>query len=132
MTTESDDAAEALTPGIEGVEADEEASNPKDLAGNLLPDDSDTDNDGRTGFLSTYVEWHALVIGIAVGTVALRTGQFELIMAIVGAGAVGSRAQLGLPEKYLDQAKSELPYFIAGVVIAFVGTQLTEMGFVPA
>lgn len=91
--------------------------------GGLLPDDSDTDNDGRTGVLSTYVEWHALVIGLALGTIAVQTGDLTIIAAIIGAGAAGSRAQLGLPDKYIDQAKQELPYFIAGTILGFLAVQ---------
>lgn len=87
------------------------------------PDDSDTDNDGRTGLLSTRIEVHALVLGIAAGTFVAQTGRFDEIAAIIGAGAGSSRAQLGLPDKYLTQAKKELPYFIGGVLIGFAGSR---------
>lgn len=131
MTTESDDAEEALTPGTHGAEAVEEESSRGESGGSdgqsplpdrlewLLPNSSDSDGDGRTGILSTYVEWHALVLGLSAGAIAAQSGRFDTIATVIGAGAVGSRAQMGLPDKYRDQARKELPYFIAGVVIGF-------------
>lgn len=80
----------------------------------LAPDDSDTDNDGRTGVLSTYVEFHALIIGLFLGYIAARNGDVSVLLAVVGGAAAGSRAQLGIPEKYITQAKKELPYTIFG------------------
>lgn len=87
-----------------------------------LPDDSDTD-DGRTGILSTYTEVHALVLGLSAGVFAAQTGRFDEIAAIVGAGAAGNRAQISVPEKYRIQAKKELPYFVAGCAVGFVGAR---------
>jgi hypothetical protein len=136
MTTESDDeyepdAQQAHDPAINGV-PDEP---PQDTTNNdtsvtdsnrlqwLMPDDSDTDNDGRTGLLSTRVEWHALILGGTVGTMAAHSGDFSTVAAIVGAGAAGSRAQVGLPDEYVQQAKKELPYFAAGVLIGYVAVR---------
>lgn len=131
MTTGSDDAIQALAPGTEGLDAIEEqpsadSSGDSDVS-NVLPDrlewllphESDMDGVGRTGILSTYVEWHALILGMSVGTIAAQSGRFDTITTIIGAGAAGSRAQLDLPEKYRDQARKELPYFIGGVVVGF-------------
>lgn len=100
------------------------------------PRDANPGNDANTSPLSTLlntpVEIHALVIGAAIGVMAARTGDFNAIAAIVGAGALGSRAQLGLSEKYLAQAKAELPYAIAGIAIGYVivrfGPQLAALG----
>lgn len=112
-------------------EPDEDSDNSSMWLGSFMPDDSDSDGEGRTGVLSTYVEWHALVVGLAVGTLAVQTGQFEVIAAIVGAGAAGSRLQLGLPDKYIEQVKTELPYFIFGVGVAVGGVQLAQLGLLP-
>lgn len=134
--TSSDDASEAWTPATDGVEEQSSEDNPKgsrtanvvpDRLDWILPEQSDTnDTDGRTGVLSTYVEWHALVLGLSAGAIAAQSGRLDEIGAIIGAGAAGSRAQLGLPDKYRDQARKELPYFIAGVVIG-VGATRSDM-----
>lgn len=91
--------------------------------------------EGRTNLLKTLLdrpeEVHALVVGVAAGALAAQ-GDFNAVAAIVGAGALGSRMQIGLPEKYLQQAKAEAPYAIAGIAIgyAFVrfGPQLSGIG----
>jgi hypothetical protein len=134
MTSEPD--GNAWGPAIDGMSSEDdpqtddetdtntdhdgERSSLAAFLGTFNPDDSDTDGDGRTGFLSTYVEFHALAIGLALGTVAVQTGNIEMIAAVIGAGAVGSRVQGGLPEKYLHQAKRELPYFVFGTGLAFI------------
>lgn len=143
MTTESNDPPEALTPGIDGAEAAEGQSsdaNPREGSKDalpawldwFLPDDSDHDGDGRTGFLSTYMEWHALIIGLAVGTHVAASGDMQLVADLIGVGAAGSRLQKGLPEKYVQQAKSELPYFLLGVGIAILGVHLSTNGLLPS
>lgn len=101
------------TPAIDAsktpLTVDQEVSNPG--------------SDGRKGLFKTLLdrprEVHAIVVGGAIGAMAAQTGDFSTIAAIIGAGALGSRAQLGLPETYLKQAKAELPYAIAGIVIGY-------------
>lgn len=143
-----EEASDALTPGIEGMETPEQAPAQEDKEETItsephaqessttvlpdrldwiLPEGSDTnDTDGRTGVLSTYVEWHALVLGLSAGAIAAQSGRLDEIVTIIGAGAAGSRAQLGLPDKYRDQARKELPYFIAGVILG-IGAARSDM-----
>ena len=91
--------------------------------------------EGRTNLLKTLLdrpeEVHALVVGIAAGALAAQ-GDFNAVAAIVGAGALGSRLQIGLPDKYLQQAKAEAPYALAGIAIGYVlvrfGPQLSGIG----
>lgn len=139
-----EEASKALTPGVEGMDTTKQApaqqdreeiitsephgqesasSGLPDRLEWLLPNESDADGEGRTGVLSTYVEWHALVLGVSAGAIAAQSGRLDEIGAIVGAGVAGSRAQMGLPDKYRNQARKELPYFIAGVVIGFGATR---------
>lgn len=121
-TPEDNPLSKAPNP-VETVTQADDTRSDSDRLQWLRPDDSDSDGDGRTGVLSTYVEVHALVLGLSVGAMAAQSGDFSTVAAIVGAGAAGSRAQVGLPEKYVDQAKSELPYFIFGAGLGFLGVK---------
>lgn len=128
MTGEPD--GDAWGPAIDGMddsaqtdETETTTGGQSDRLDSLMPDDSDTDNDGRTGLLSTRIEVHALVIGMMIGVTLPAAGLVEYIAAVVGGGAVGSRFQKTIPKKYVEQVKAELPYFIAGVVIGYVGAR---------
>lgn len=68
---------------------------------NILPDNSDTDGDGRIGLFSTYDEIHAFIIGIAAGFVLTSMNNW-------------------LDEKYTHQVKQELPYAIGGVISGYI------------
>lgn len=134
-----EEASSALTPGVEGMETSEQAPAQEDKEetiqqepssqpstddsglSDVLPDDSDKDGDGRTGVLSTRTEVHALVIGVTVGAHVALTGDMQLINDIAGIGIAGDRARQAkkIPEKYQEQAKEELPYFMAGVGIGY-------------
>lgn len=85
-----------------------------------LPDESDEDGKGRTGILSTYVEWHALGIGVAVGMHSATSGDLQTLSEIMGLVTAGSRIRKGLPDKYAKQVAAELPHFILGVVTGYV------------
>lgn len=85
----------------------------------LIPDTSDDNGEGRTGFLSTYVEFHALAIGMFLGFIAAENGDVSVLLAVVGGAAAGSRVQLGIPNKYVTQAKKELPYTLFGFGITY-------------
>jgi hypothetical protein len=135
VTTESDDehepdATDALTPGIEGMptpedDAKSDTKQEADWMDWLLPDDSDTDGDGRTGFLSTYTEVHALVFGVTAGAHFALSGEAQLINDVVGLATLGDRTRQAkkLDGKYREQAKEELPHFIAGVAIGYIGAR---------
>lgn len=148
MTLPGDDgheeeASDALTPGVEGMETPEQAPAQEDKEETitsephaqessttvlpdridwLLPEQSDKhDTDGRTGVLSTRTEVHAIVIGGTVGAHWALTGDMQLLNDIVGIGIAGDRARQAqkIPEKYQDQAKEEFPYFAAGLLLGF-------------
>lgn len=139
MTLESDDeytedADSAWTPAVEGMDNDKQL--PTDTGQQetdadqwqwqwIMPDDSDTDNDGRTGLLSTYTEAHAVVLGITAGAHFALAGEAQLITDVIGIGTAGDRARQAnrLPDKYREQAKEELPYFLAAVLIGYVGAR---------
>lgn len=147
MTLEGDDNHEetpssALDPGVEGmespmqtaesdIETKEPSSQPSsedslfDRIAWLLPDDSDKDGDGRTGLLSTRTEVHALVIGVTAGAHFGLSGDTQLLTDILGLGVVSDRARRAqrIPQKYRNQAKQEMPYFVVGVAI---GTGMTR------
>lgn len=98
-----------------------------------LPDDSDTDGEGRTGFLSTRTEVHALVLGMTAGGHFGLSGDAQMLNDILGLGVGSDRARRAqhMPEKYQDQAKQEMPYFVLGVAVGYGLTRanvITELG----
>lgn len=95
----------------------------------LLPDDSDTDGDGRTGVLSTRTEVHALVLGVTAGAHFRLSGDMQLINDVIGIAVAGDRARHAkvFPEKFIDQAKEELPYFLAGMAIGYAATRTNAL-----
>lgn len=114
-------------PKDESPDANPGADGPDNqlLDGNIMPDDSDTDDNGRIGLLSTRTKIHAVVIGITAGAHWGLTGDMQLINDVVGVGILGDRARQAnkLPQKYIDQAKEELPYFIGGCIIGYIGAR---------
>ncbi|WP_330633739.1 hypothetical protein [Halocatena halophila] len=90
----------------------------------LLPDDSDTDGEGRTGFLSTRVEFHALAIGGFLGLIAAHQGDVGILLTFLLGGAAGSRLPLRyekikITKKHLRQARKELPYTVASFAVVY-------------
>lgn len=95
-----------------------------------LPDDSDTDGEGRTGFLSTHTEVHAFVVGVLSGIAAGSTGEVQLASSGIAILTGGDRIRLArkIPEKYREQALEEFPTFLAGVGIGYVVARLNAIG----
>lgn len=89
-----------------------------------LPDDSDEDGRGRTGFLSTRKEWHTLGFGVAVGIRAGAEGDMQSLSEGLGIVAGGSRVKKGFSDKYINEAREEFPYFVLGVLIGFGSTNI--------
>lgn len=84
----------------------------------LLPDDSDTDGDGRTGFLSTRTELHVLIAGIAAGIAASAIGLSALaglFGAIVGLDGINR-----MTNKVTEQMRHEPWYAIVGVGVGWI------------
>lgn len=95
----------------------------------ILPDENDEDG-GRTGALSTRTEVHAFAIGITGGAHFGLSGDTQLINDVVGVGLLGDRARRAnaFPKQYIEQAKEELPHFLAGFVVGYAGTKTDILG----
>lgn len=89
----------------------------------LLPDDSDEDGEGRTGFLSTRKEWHALVIGVALGLHLAPGVDVPVLVDVIGSASGLRRLQLAkqIPKKYREQIMDELPYALGAGMLAYLG-----------
>lgn len=126
---------EPTTPtSEEATEATENASNEPEIPDSvdwLLPDE--TDESGRTGVLSNRSEVIAVAVGITAGGHFGLSGDVQLINDVVGIGLLGDRARRAnsFPQTHIDQAKEELPHFLAGVVVGYAATKtdiLSEIG----
>lgn len=95
----------------------------------LLPDDSDEDG-GRSGLLSTRSEVLGFAVGITAGGHLGLSGDAQLINDVVGLSILGDRARRAnkLPQKHIEQAKEELPHFVAGVVVGYAATKTDIIG----
>lgn len=97
--------------------------------------DATPGDEGQTSPLETLFsepeEVHAFVLGVAAGSYVTAPELIKQIAALAGLGVVGSRLQKGFDD-YKQQARAELPYFIAGALVGYVlgrfGPQLAEMG----
>lgn len=83
--------------------------------------------DGRKGFLSTYEEVHAVVLGIMIGLTFSSGGIVQYLSTLASAGVAGSRYQKGVPTKYSTQIKRELPHFVGGVVVGYVVSKVMTL-----
>lgn len=155
MTTESDDAEEALTPGTEGVEAIEEESSRGESGGSdgqnphpnqsgwqswyrrlepllgYLPTGVHESDTERDGLLSYSVEVHAAVIGLAVGAAAATAGDVQLAMALVTIALGVGRAQQQFSAKVRSQLVKEPWYGIAGAAVGYLVVHFGLMGQLP-
>jgi hypothetical protein len=79
------------------------------------------ESDGAyNGPLSTYREYHALIVGLAAGFLSAATGRWELALA-AGAVALGVRAA---PTGPLEEVRREPWYTLAGLLLAYPVTAL--------
>lgn len=90
--------------------------------------DVNPESDGQTSLLETLFsepeEVHSFVLGLAAGTYVTAPELVKQIAALAGLGVAGSRFQKGVSD-YKQEAKQEMPYFIAG---AFIGLALGRFG----
>jgi len=81
----------------------------------LIPDSTDESETERDGVLSSLREWHAAIVGLAVGVVAALTGSWELAGLFVFA-TLG----LKLGSRHLGDVRQEpwyaLGFFLVGLV----------------
>lgn len=73
-----------------------------------LPESSDEFETQRDGFLSSLTEWHAAIVGLAVGVVVAMTGSWELAGLFVFA-TLGSK----LGTRHLEDVRRE-PWYALG------------------
>lgn len=84
----------------------------------MIPDSTDESDTERDGILSTLTEWHALIIGAAVGVAYLVTGSVELL-ALFTFGALGYK--LGSDKGWLREIQRE-PHYALGACYLVVGS----------
>jgi hypothetical protein len=85
-----------------------------------VPDASTEAGTDRDGVLSYAGEWHALIVGLAAGFVALQTG-FEMLLVVVAAAALGieagKRAGSTSTVKALGEVRREPWYALGGLLV---------------
>jgi len=80
----------------------------------LIPTSTDESETDRDGPLSTLTEWHALILGLAVGAVSGLTGRYELA-AVAVACALGLRVSEHSPA--IAELRKEPWYFAGGLLV---------------
>lgn len=164
MTLPGDDgyeeeASEALTPGVEGMESPEQASAQEDKEETItsepsgqpaadssgwrswfrrlqpllgyLPTGVHEDDTERNGLLSYSVEVHAAIIGLAVGAAAATAGDIQLVMGLVTVGLGVGRAQQQFSDKVTSQIVKEPWYAISGAAVGYLAVYIGLMGQLP-
>lgn len=107
------------TPGVDdGKTPPQNGSNSGIGWHGLLPDNSDDDGDGRTGFLSTRKELHVTIAGIAAGIAAAAIG-LPALAGVLGA-VVGLDGINRLTNKVTEQMRHEPWYAIVGIAVGWV------------
>lgn len=84
----------------------------------LIPDSTDESETERDGLLSSLREWHAAIVGLAVGVVVAMTGSWELAALFVFA-TLGSK----LGTRHLEDVRRE-PWYALGSFLIPVGGRL--------
>lgn len=81
----------------------------------MLPDSRTEAGTERDGVLSYAGEWHALVVGFAVGFAAAVTGRWELagVLAAAALGVEGGKRS----GKAFGEVRSEPWYALGGLVV---------------
>lgn len=164
MTLPGDDnyeeeATDALTPGVEGVETPSQAPAQEDknelestephaqpaadqsswrswyrqlqpLLGYLPTGVHEEDTD-RDGLLSYSVEVHAAVIGVSVGVAAMMGGDMQLVMALVSIALGVGRVQQQFSDKVKSQLIKEPWYALAGAAIGYLAMHIAQTGQLP-
>lgn len=117
-----------MTVGDKDAEKSEFARESIESDGGKLIDDSDADGDSRTGFLSTYTEFHVSILGFAagVGLSQVSTEAFiGLIAAVVGIKGANKYADL-ITEEVRDEPWYFIGFALLGFVFARLATRLTQ------
>ncbi|WP_436924950.1 hypothetical protein [Halosimplex amylolyticum] len=83
---------------------------------NIIPRSTEESETARDGFLSTLREFHAAIIGLAVGVVVAMTGAWELAALFVFA-ALG--AKLSQVEQLGDVRRE--PWYALGAMLVAIG-----------
>lgn len=99
---------------------DDDLRQPTEIAGLELPDAPKEEATERDGLLSYAGEWHALVIGLVVGTVATLTGHYVLMVVVVGAAlglSLGRRCGTTRRVPALGEIRREPWYALFGLIL---------------
>lgn len=97
-----------------------------------LPTGATEEASDYNGILSYSVEWHAAVIGLAVGATAATTGNVQLVMGLISIALGLGRINQQASEKVKAQLVKEPWYGIFGAAIGYLAIglstgQLAEM-----
>lgn len=127
----SDGDSPVATPGVDGGETPfQDALNDYPRLKAILaylPVGATEPTDGYTGILSYSVEWHAAMIGVAVGATAATTGEKQLALGLVSLALGLGRFNQAASEKVKAQLKTEPWYAIVGVAVGYVAVQYGPM-----
>lgn len=142
--TSSDDAIAALTPGTHGMEPTDGASAealPRDDGGDTpfqdavdafprfksllayLPVGATEDATDYDGILSYAVEWHAAIIGVAVGATAGTTGDTQLVCGLISTALGLGRINQQASETVTAHLVNEPWYAIAGIAVGYIAVR---------
>lgn len=161
MTLEGDegyeeDASEALTPGVDGVESplqeDTDEVETKEPSGEpaaesnwqkwyrqlqpllgYLPTGEYEEDTERDGLLSYSVEVHVFAFGISAGIAAVTAGDMQIMMSLVTLALGIGRLQQPqtFTETIREQVVKEPAYALGGVVLGYVAAYYAQTGQLP-
>lgn len=80
---------------------------------------------GYEGTLSSYSEWHALIIGLGGGFVSYTTGDVIVAVTIILI-ALGFETSVKIQNRAVKEIRKESWYAIAGVLIGYLMPQIVQ------
>lgn len=86
--------------------------------------EADTDRDG---FLSYHAETHAVGAGVGVGYLAVASGSWKVLGAMLTLAVYGNRGGKVFEPRLLNDVKSERHYFLGGLVVGGVFGALSRL-----